>query len=304
LFSGRREPASGPRVSRGAQTPNLLPVCTALYNYSLVPLIDDESQSAHFRAAAKGRRSPVTLILKDVSLLLVMAFGLSAAAVTITGRLELTDLPPSATPLEAYSVRLHPEAKVQDIDAQPDRNGYFKLNPVPPGRYSLILPVPARITSFLSSSPAFDPAHIEIGTVATDDWRIIVSLRTAVVSVSVIGAPANHGELAALLCPDDPWLTLRESCHVNTIPTNFLDALTGVGTVFRYIPCGRYRLFIVDSRFSGSVAGRAPHFPKFLVGEAVPVDALHGDTRVLAKYLASDEVERAIAAYQSSFKPN
>jgi hypothetical protein len=206
--------------------------------------------------------------------------------------------------VEAYTIRLHPEAKERDLFAQPDRNGYFKIDSAPPGRYSLILPVPARITSLLSSSAAPDPAHIQIGTVAADDWRITLSLRTAAVSVSIRGAPANHGELAALLCPDDAWLTLRESCQLNTIPANPLDAFAGGRTVFRYIPCGRYRLFIVDSRFSGSVAERAPHFPNFLAGEAAPVDALQGDTHVSAKYLASDEMERAIAAYHNSFNPN
>jgi hypothetical protein len=239
-----------------------------------------------------------------VSLLLVMAFGLSAAAVTITGRLELTDLPPSATPVEAYSIRLEPEAMGRAVDAQPDHHGYFRLDPVPPGKYSLILPFPGRITQFSSSTGPLDPVHIDIGRRAADDWRIVVSLSTVKVAVTVTDVTATHGELAALLCPDDLWLTLRESCHVNTIHANLLDALTGVGTVFRYIPRGSYRLFVVDSRFANPAAAHGPWIPRFLGPEACAVDATGGDVRASAKYITAGEVERARAGYQSSFKPN
>lgn len=212
----------------------------------------------------------------------------------LPGYLELVDRPPEATPVEAMMVSLHPQVLDYDVQARPDRAGKFVLKNVKPGRYSLTLPFPGRIRTFAIGSRELVPDEFGLDSSDAGPLQIVVSLKTSIVSVKVRGFPSQRGDIVALLAPADPYLTLRESCSFNTLaelrcPT---CRATSGRTTFRWVPPGKYRIFIVDSLFQSVVAVYAPRFPDFLKDQATPVEVREeGETEATARYVDGETVK-------------
>jgi hypothetical protein len=204
----------------------------------------------------------------------------------LPGTLELVDRPPDATPVEAMMLGLHPLRLDDEIQAWPDRDGKFVLKKVKTGRYSLTLPFPGRIRSFAIGSRELAPDGFELNLNDAGSLRIIASLKTSNVSVKVRGLPTLRSNVVALICPADPYLTLRESC--------FLNALTKPQTTFKYVPLGKYRIFIVDEKFQSDVAAYAPRFPDFLKDQGTMVEAAaKGDTEITTAFVDGETIQRA-----------
>jgi len=218
----------------------------------------------------------------------------------LPGYLELVDRPPKATPVEAMMVSLHhslhPLVLDYDVQARPDRDGKFVLKNVKPGRYSLTLPFPGRIRTFAIGSKKLTPDGFGLDSSDAGSLQIVVSLKTTIVSVKVRGFPSQRGDIVALLAPADPYLTLRESCSFNT--------LAEPRTTFRWVPPGKYRIFIVDSLFQSVVAVYAPRFPDFLKDQATPVEVREeGETEATATYVEGETVKLALRQAGSIHKP-
>lgn len=120
-----------------------------------------------------------------------LASGQTPPTFDLPGSLELVDLPPEATPVEAMMVSLRPLVLGYEIQAWPDRNGKFVLKNVKPGRYSLTLPFPGRIRTFAIGSKELAPDGFELNSSDVGSLRIVVSEKTTKVSVKVGGYPAN-----------------------------------------------------------------------------------------------------------------
>jgi hypothetical protein len=221
----------------------------------------------------------------------LMACGLATVRAQPTfdlpGRLELVDRPLEATPVEAMMVTLHPLVLDYDIQAWPDQNGKFVLKNVKPGRYSLTLPFPGRIRTFAVGSKELAPDGFELDSSDAGPFRIVVSLKTSVVFVKVLGVPSRRGDVVALLAPADPYLTLRESCSYNT--------LAEPQTTFRWVTPGKYRIFIVDAQFQSDVSAYAPRFPDFLKDQATAVEVREeGETEATARYVDGETIKQAV----------
>ena len=210
-----------------------------------------------------------------------------ASAFDLQGVVELVDRPPAATPVEAVSLALHPLDGGFEIWAQPDPDGKFILKKVRPGRYSLTYPMPGRIQTFAQGPNELAPEGFELRSDSIGPLRLVISLKASDVYVKVRAFLSEHSDLVALLAPADTHLTLRESCYSNR--------LTGPETTFRFVPPGRYRVFVIDAELQSDVGAYAPRFPDFLKGEATSVEALEGgQTVATATYLKSETVREAI----------
>jgi hypothetical protein len=213
--------------------------------------------------------------------------GQTHSTFDLPGSLELVDRPSVATPVEAMLVSLHPLERGYDIQAQPDRDGRFVLKNVRPGRYSLTLPFPGRIRTFANDSKELAPDGFELSSSDRGPLRIVVSLKTSILSVKARGLPNESGSVIVLLAPADPYLTLRESCISN--------ALTAPQTTFRFVPPGKYRLFIVDSQFQGDIAAYAPRFHDFLKNHSTQVEVSEeGETKATATYVGGETIKHAV----------
>lgn len=209
------------------------------------------------------------------------------SAFELQGVVELVDRPPAATPVEAVSFSLHPLEAGFDIWAQPDQDGRFILKKIRPGRYSLTYPMPGRIRTFAQGPNELAPEGFELSSDSLGPLRLVVSMKSVNVYVKVRAFPSEHRDLVALLAPADTHLTLRESCDSN--------GLTRPETTFRFVPPGKYRIFIIDAEFQSEVAAYAPRFPDFLKDEATSVEASEaGQTVATAAYLESETVREAI----------
>jgi hypothetical protein len=207
----------------------------------------------------------------------------------VYGKLELVDLPPNATPVEAMLITLHPlgVGHVLPPQANPDRDGAFVLRRVTAGRYALELPFPGRIINFAKGSEKLAPDGFAVSSSDGDTLRIVVSLKTAEVSVEVLGVPSEPGKRVVVLAPADALLTLRESC--------FSNALREPRTKFRYISPGEYRAFVVDTESANDVAVYAPRFPKFLRDRAMPFKvSAEVETKATATYVDPDTIRQAV----------
>jgi hypothetical protein len=217
----------------------------------------------------------------------MLVSGQTLPTFNLFGSLELVDMPPEATPVEAMMVGLHPLLLDSEIQARPGRDGKFVLKNVKPGRYSLRLPFPGRIRSFAVGPEKLAPDGFELKSSNVGFLRIIVSVKTSKVSVKVRGLAGQYTGAVALLSPSDPYLTLRDSCISN--------ALTEPRTTFMFVPLGKYRVFIVDEKFQNDVAAYGPRFPEFLKDQATTVEVSEEDaTEVTATYVDGRTVERAI----------
>ena len=216
-----------------------------------------------------------------------MVTGRTPPTFDLPGYLELVDRPAEATPVEAMMVSLHPLVLDYDVEARPDRDGKFVLKNVKPGRYSLTLPFPGRIRTFAIGSKELAPDGFRLDSSDAGPLEIVVSLKTSIVSVKVRGFPSQRGDIVAMLAPADPYLTLRESCSFNTLAEPW--------TTFRWVPPGKYRIFIIDSQFQSDVAAYAPRFADFLKDQATPVEVREeGETEATAGYVDGETVKLAL----------
>jgi hypothetical protein len=216
-----------------------------------------------------------------------MVTGRTPPTFDLPGYLELVDRPAEATPVEAMMVSLHPLVLDYDVEARPDQDGKFVLKNVKPGRYSLTLPFPGRIRTFATGSKELAPDGFRLDSSDAGPLQIVVSLKTSIVSVKVRGFPSQRGDIVAMLAPADPYLTLRESCSFNTLAEPW--------TTFRWVPPGKYRIFIVDSLFQSDVAAYAPRFADVLKDQATPVEVREeGETEATAGYVDGETVKLAL----------
>lgn len=213
--------------------------------------------------------------------------GPTGSVFDLQGVVELVDRPPAATPIEAVSFSLHPLEGGFDIWARPDRDGRFTLKNVRPGRYSLTYPMAGRIQTFADGPNELAPEGFELSGGSAGPLRLVVSQKSADVSVTVRVIPSGHSDVRALLAPADNHLTLRESCTSNRI--------IGTLTTFRFVPPGKYRIFVIDAELVSQVAAYAPRFPDFLKNEATFLEASGtGQTEATATYLEGEAVKEAI----------
>jgi hypothetical protein len=213
--------------------------------------------------------------------------GQTESVFDLQGILELVDRPPAATPVEALSFRLHPLGGGFDIEAQPDRDGRFILHKVRQGRYSLTFPMPGRIQTFAVGPIELAPEGFELSPGGAGPLLLVVSMKSADLSVKVRAFPRGHSDVAVLLAPADTHLTLRETCDSNR--------LSGPRTRFTFVPPGRYRILIVDEEFQSRVAAYAPRFPDFLKNEATSVEvSATCPTEATANYLDGETIKKAI----------
>jgi hypothetical protein len=234
-----------------------------------------------------------TLLMRIACFVVALVmFGCSINAQThssfdFRGTLELVDLPPQATPVEAMLVTLHPIEPGYEIHAQPDRDGKFVLKNVTSERYSLTLPFPGRIRTLTNGSKELAPDGFELSSTDRGPLRVVVSLKTSTLAVNARGMPNASGRVFVVLAPSDPYLTLRLSCISN--------ALTGMQTIFRFIPPGKYRLFVADERFLSDIAAFAPRFPDFLIDHSTPVEVSEeGEANATATYVDGETIKQAV----------
>jgi hypothetical protein len=221
-----------------------------------------------------------------MSCVLVNAPGASPAF-SLRGNLKLVDLPPAATPVEAMLVTLRPLDGGFSAQVQPDRSGNFVLKNLRPGRYALMLPMPGCIVPFARGGQALSPDGFRLAAGGEPPLRIVVSLKSSDLFVKVLGLPSGGGSFTALLAPADPRLTLQFSCYSLT--------LNGAEVTFRHVPTGKYRIFIIDSKFQSKVAAYAPRYPDFLKNQATPVEVLsEGTAKATATYVDGNAIRQAI----------
>lgn len=207
--------------------------------------------------------------------------------INIPGTLELVDKPPSVTPVEFLMVTIrHLQGRYQ-IHAQPDHDGKFTLENVPPGRYSLNLPFPGRVQTFTVGSRSLMPDAFEITTGESGQLRIVVSLKTAVLSVDIFGIPENHPNIIAVVYPADPYLMPPDS--------GILNPVSGHQTQYRFLTPGEYTLFVADEDFKWALT--SPAVRNALKDKATAVQVRDdGETRVTTSYMTPDYVRQAITA--------
>jgi hypothetical protein len=211
----------------------------------------------------------------------------NGSGVNVPGTLELVEKPPAATPVEALRVAVHELHGAHQFSALPDPDGKFVLANVRPGRYFLVLSFPGRIRVFASGPISLMPDDFTVTAGENVPLRIVVSLKSSVLSVDAVGVPDNNRHIVALLSPADPYLTLRESSVIN--------AVSGRHTQFAFTPPGTYRLFIVDSEFQKALAFSAA-VRNALKDKATLVEVPdHGEMKITASYLTPDIVKQAIA---------
>ena len=214
-------------------------------------------------------------------------FAQSQQSFDVAGVLRLTDTQPESTPVEALGFQILPLAGGFPISAQPDREGRFLLRNVRPGRYSLAFPMPGRLDVFAIGLRELAPGDFELSSSDTGSLSIVVSEKSTTVVMRVLGLEAGQNNAIALLVPADDRLTLRESCYSNR--------LTGPDTTFRFVPIGKYRVLVFDSKYSQDVSAYAPRVAAFLSNESVTVEASseHAVTAEVS-YIADDTIETAI----------
>jgi len=220
----------------------------------------------------------------QICFLLLIATALQAA--DIAGKLIIVDGGPDNTPVELLDVRIRPLDGNAEVSATPNKLGDFVLRDVRPGHYKLRLSMPARITDFEQGSQPANPLDFEVRSQDTRRLSLQLSVADSDVLVEVAGWQSGS-DFVAILAPADPMLSLQESCYVNKLSSD--------KTRFQFLPLGRYRLFIVDSRFQKDVAKYGPRLPNFLTSEAVSVNApFKAQISVTAKYIDSQMVEEAV----------
>jgi hypothetical protein len=220
----------------------------------------------------------------------------SAHTFDVAGTLNLIDRPPEATPVEALTFQIRPLTGGFDVSATPDKDGRFVLRKTQPGRYSLVFPMPGRIEVFAIGARQLTPEDFELSSNDPGPISIVVSMKSATVAVRVSGVLNDKSDAIALLVPADNRLTLRESCYSNR--------LTGPETDFRFVPPGKYRLVVFNSKYLRDVSAYAPRVPAFLDRESVEVDASpEHEATATASFIKDETIEAAIREAGGPFDP-
>jgi hypothetical protein len=207
--------------------------------------------------------------------------------INIPGTLELVDRPPLAISVEVLMVMIQPPNGGYRFDAQPDHDGNFTLNSVPPGRYLLDLSFPCRVQSFSLGSKSLMPNDFELQAGESGPLRIVASLKTAVLSVDISRIPNNHPTLFAVLYPADPYLMPPDSGVGNPV--------SGQETQYRFLTPGNYTLFVADEDFQ--LALTSPAVRNALKDKATAVQVRDdGETKFTTTYIAPDAIREAITA--------
>lgn len=215
----------------------------------------------------------------------------------VAGILRLIDSPPEATPLDALDLGIQARLNRAVISAQLDREGKFVFRNVQSGHYSLLFPMPGRISVFAIGGRRLAPEDFELGPGDSGPLLIEVSLKVGAAAVNVQGLPVGENNAIALLVPADNLLTLRQSCYLNH--------LSEPDTVFRFMPMGKYRVLAFNSKYSKDVAAYAPRVREFLSGESATVEVSgDNDAVVSVSYLTDEKVEAAIREAGGPFSQN
>lgn len=209
----------------------------------------------------------------------------TGARINIPGTLELVDKPPSATPVEFLMVTIRQLHGGYRFDAQPDHDGNFRLENVPAGRYSLDLSFPGRVQVLTLGLSPLKPKEFELTAGESGPLRIVVSLKTALLSVDISGIPDNHPAIAAVEYPADPYLMPPDS--------GILNPVSGNQTQFQNLVPGRYTLFVADEDFKWALTSRAVRDALKDKATAVQMPD-NGETKITATYLTPDAVRQAI----------
>jgi hypothetical protein len=207
--------------------------------------------------------------------------------INLPGTLNLVDKPPSVTPVEFLTVTIRQLHGGYRFDAQPNHDGNFTLENVPLGRYSLNLPFPGRIQVLAIGSKSLMPDEFELTAGDSGPLRIVVSLKTSVLSVEISGIPDTHPNVVAMVSPADPYLMPPEA--------GILNPVSGHQTQFRYLTPGSYTLFVVDAVFKMALTSSAVRDALKNKSTAVQVRD-EGETKVTATYVTPDAVRQAITA--------
>ena len=215
----------------------------------------------------------------------------------VAGIVRLIDSPPEATPVDALDLRIQARSNGVLISAKPDREGKFVFTNMHGGRYSLLFPMPGRITAFAIGDRRLAPEDFELGPSDSGPLLIEVSLKVGTAAVHVRGLSVGENDPIALLVPADNFLTLRESCYSNH--------LSKPDTVFRFVPVGKYRVLAFNRKYSQDVAAYAPRVQEFLSRESTPVEISgDNDATVSVSYAADEKVEEAIREAGGPFSQN
>jgi hypothetical protein len=169
---------------------------------------------------------------------------ISSQAVNLNGSLVLVDTTHDTTPVDALSVAIHSPTTFVMYRAQPDHDGQFELKDVRPGHYRLELGVPSRLKTFTIGGKEVSPADFEVSPDTHGPVRIVLSMKVGTLTVKVEGAP-NNARLTAVLAPHDEFLTLN---------SQFTNPVVAGATQLRFLPPGRYLLFVVDTDLSNDIA--------------------------------------------------
>ena len=127
----------------------------------------------------------------------------SASTFDVTGTLNLIDRPPEATPVEALTFQIRPLRGGSDVSAAPDKDGRFELRNLRPGRYKLVFPMPGRIEVFEIGARQLAPEDFELSANDPSPISIVVSMKSANVTVKVLGLLSGQSDAIALLVPAD-----------------------------------------------------------------------------------------------------
>ena len=207
--------------------------------------------------------------------------------INIPGTLELVDKPPSVTPVEFLMVTIRQFHGGYRFDAQPDHDGNFTMKGVPPGQDSLDLSFPGRVQRFAIGSKSLMPDQFELMAGESGPMQIVVSLKTAVLSVEISGLPVSHPTVFALVYPADPYLMPPDSGVGNPV--------SGHQTQYRFLTPGSYTLFVADEDFKWALT--SPAVRNALNDKATAVQVRDdGETNVTTTYVTPDAIRQAITA--------
>jgi hypothetical protein len=207
--------------------------------------------------------------------------------INLPGTLELVDKPPSVTPVEFLTVTIRQFHDGARFDARPDHDGNFTLANVPPGRYALNLPFPSRLQVLALGSKSLMPGGFELAAGESGPLRIVVSLKTAVLSVDISGIPKSHPTVIAVVYPADPYIIPPDS--------GILNPVSGQRSQFGFLTPGNYTLFVADEDFKWALT--SPAVRDALTDKATAVQVRDdGETKATATYITPDAVRQAIKA--------
>lgn len=207
----------------------------------------------------------------------------SAPAVNLKGSLVLLDTTPDTTPVSALGVAIYSPTTFAMYRAQPDQFGHFELKGVRFGHYRLEIGMPSRLKTFEIRGRDVSPSDFQVGPDTAGPMRIALSMAVGELTVKAQGGV--DVPLTAVLAPDDEFLTLHSQFN--------RPVASGVAE-FRFLPPGRYLIFVVDSDLSRDV-GTDARLRAALKQEGTAVEVVSNkNTNTTARYISRQTVEDCI----------